>query len=194
MTLRQHLNLYRRSAILIVVTALILATAFYAWGAQKYTTGYNATLFVTIAVQHSDTLQNATTSYDETQAADNFTETAQGWFKNPAFLKKIDESSHARVEIAARRQEKQNLLITFTASDEQTLQTIGSRIEAALRSEIEFYNQNTNSNFVIALYSLDIQRAADKTALLLAISLIFGLTAGFALAYTKEYVLLSLKA
>ncbi|HLG26116.1 MAG TPA: hypothetical protein VI588_05055, partial [Candidatus Gracilibacteria bacterium] len=124
MTIRSHLSLYRRHWIIIVLLTLITGGASYYYGLQKATRPYETTLFISLGVAQTETNFNPDSPYDYGQAADNFTETVQGWFKNPGLLNEINESVGEDIDISARRQEKQNLVITFDAPSEKKAQEI----------------------------------------------------------------------
>ncbi len=196
MDFKSHLKLILRH--LLPITAVIVVTILCAlfFGKSFLATGYDATVFTTITVKSENTSSQLATSYDDVRAADHFTETVQGWFKNPAFLKSIRESELNRFilimaedfTISAERQEKQNLVINFHVDGQDRVQNISNATISVLESAIHKYNQTSDTDFAIASHETYFTESASKLNFLLLFALILGLCAGIGLSYLYEYL------
>src|SRR5690606_15941862 len=106
MNITSHFKLYQRNWIAILFVGIIIASAVAYTLLGRNTSTHQATIFASIAIR--DDVNSS--SFDDFQAADQFTESIQGWFKNPSLLKDIASRAHVdTVSLAARKQEKQNL-------------------------------------------------------------------------------------
>jgi preprotein translocase subunit SecF len=171
------LDLTFRHWISISVIAALTAISTVVFGSYFNQNAYGTTVFLNIGAKSNPQIS----PLDTVQAADSFTETIQGWFKNPEFLYKIAESAGLNAEPAARRQEKQNLVVTFKTQDEKQAHEVYLAVKTQLQSEIENYNSATGSGFLIA--SVGTKTAESKISLPLfgLAGIILGLILGFAL-------------
>ena len=184
MDLASHFYLYRRNWLAIfAITVLVAAVTYFA--AARTGGEYGATLFLSIG-----TKQNAavSTSFDDVQAADYFADTVQGWLKNPELLRRIEEKAQSGAQFSARKQEKQNLLITWESASEEEARRISQAITEELRQEIEKYNTETESGYTLALTGTTIAEAPSKNIIFLVLGLVAGLALGIALAYVYEFL------
>jgi len=166
-------------------------------GKNFLTTGYDATVFTTITVKKDTISSQLSTSYDDVRAADHFTETVQGWFKNPHFLQSIRESELNRdiliimaedFTISAERQEKQNLVINFHVDGQDRVDNISNAAISVLENAIQKYNRTSDTDFAIASHETYYAKSASKLNFLLLFALILGLCAGIGLSYIYEYL------
>lgn len=151
----------------------------------KNTAPYETTIFISIGNNQNSALDQES-AYENVQAAEHFSETVQGWFKNPKFQERIKMNSSS--EMNARKQEKQNLVVTFSSERAEEGQLGSEKLKNELEKEISGYNSGTNSDFQIAVYTFDTKHKPLSFALFLIISIIGGLVlASFAL-YGYEYL------
>lgn len=196
MDFKSHLKLILRHLLPITaVTAITILCALF-FGKNFLATGYDATIFTTITVIRDNTSSNLSTSYDDVRAADHFTETVQGWFKNPAFLKSIRESELKQYNltpdgdftISAERQEKQNLVINFHVNEQDRVENISGKALSVLESAIQKYNRTSETDFAIASHETYSSESASKLHFLILFALILGLCIGIGLSYLYEYL------
>lgn len=187
MNFTEHLDLYKRNWVLILIAALVVFAGVHTVGSQRFAGGHDGTIFLTIGTQRLAD-QDISTSYDDALAADNFSETVSGWFKNPVFVKKISETAGVEAGLAGRRQERLNVVVTYSTATSEQAQAISTSTRQILEDSISEFNSNTNRQFKIARYESQIQESASKSNLLIFVSLVLALAAAVALAYVQEYI------
>ncbi len=162
MTFWEYILLGWRNKIFIIsVTVAITILGFILISAQL-ASKYSATLFISIAVKDQNTSLNSST-LENLQAADLFTETIQGWFKNPNFMKRIKDSKLEISEITAKKQEKQNLLINFETEQKIESEQAQKVILETLNSELDTYK----AKMIINLSPVAYEALGRKSILLL---------------------------
>ncbi len=192
MSFKSHLKLILRHLPLVIgVTALTLLIAV-SFGQNMLKSGYNVTIFTTIGLKRDITTPHLSTSYDDVRAADHFTETVQGWFKNQAFLKKInsyapESNFNEFIGISAERQEKQNLVINFFSREEKHIDIVSKSIISTLSAEIERFNRTSEIDFQLSLYDTDYAPSSSRLPYLLIFALALGLSFGLGLSYLCEF-------
>lgn len=180
-----HLYLYRRHWLSIaIITVLSVATVAIFTVVPNPST-HEGTLFLSIGVRQT---QDMSTSYDDVQAADQFAETVQGWFKNPNLIGRIEERSGGKADLSARKQEKQNLIVSFDAVSEVQARQLADATIEELRSEIQAYNAETESNYTLALAHATITEEGTRAVLFIILAVILGIALGTGLAYLYEYL------
>lgn len=184
MELTAHLNLLRRHWLPILLTTLVAFAVTYSFTIGRAPASHETTLFLNFGARQGQ----ASTSYDDVQAADQFTESVQGWFKNPDLLQRIESTAQVEAALSARKQEKQNLVVTFYAENEEQAQTIADATIEELRQEIDRYNEQTQSSFALAIASVTIAQQPAKTIILSLLGLVLGLVLAIGLAYLREYL------
>ncbi len=185
MTFLDYLNLIRRNTLSVLLITLLTIGTTAGLVLYKNRSPFQSTIFVSIGnVQRS--LQGNDSSFENVQAADHFSEAVQGWFKNPEFQKRIriDGSS----EISARKQEKQNLLLSYTSENDDLAKKTGEKAREELQKEIETYNANTASEFKTAIYSLNVEEKPLSLPLFLIIGLFGGAILSSFAVYGYEYL------
>lgn len=148
MTKQSFKSIWKFKFLILLTTILGLIGGYLAYQRANLSPFQN-TVFFSIAAQSKT--NNATSAYENLQAADQFTESVQGWFRDPGFLEKINSISKQNYSLNARKQEKNNLLITFSTPTEEQGIVHGNTISQTLQSEIQIYNQNSDTNFNLAL-------------------------------------------
>jgi capsular polysaccharide biosynthesis protein len=182
---------YWKQILAITLLTLLAAVAFRASAGNEQFTG---TTFLTIGVEETDA-NTATTSsiYENVQAADHFSESVQGWFKNPSLLKTIEEKTGKRIEINAKKQEKQNVVITYSDTKKESLEKADKIIKEQLQKSIEEYNSATGTRFHLALYNTVIEESTKSYVLYVTLGLIVGLFLGFSLTAVYQKIQQELK-
>ena len=188
MNLQDHLRLYNRHILPIATITIIATLATAIFGTQMLEQKYKTTMFLSFSVQSSVIKTTGSTTYDDVQAADHFTETIQGWFKNPKFLEKIEEKGGSKTNISAKKQEKQNLVITYSSDTDSTAGKTAKSIKETLSKEISRYNNTTETDFQIALSSTDTKAQSSRLPIFIILGFILGILFGIGLSYIYEYL------
>lgn len=136
----------------IILIGILTAIASVIFGIVYNYNAFSATIFVNIGSIQNSTFGKEENPYDTLQAADQFTESMQGWFKNPAFLEKIRSESGTNVDLSVRKQEKQNLIITFKAASAQAADKIVQSTRTALENQLSVYNGRNASSFTMPAF------------------------------------------
>lgn len=190
MDLRHYLSFLIRQRKLLAVFALIGIVAALASGLLFKKTTYEGIIFLTIgAAQPEELNYREYSTYETVRAADQFTETIQGWTKNPSFIKKIQDNAGFSFGISARKQEKQNLVISITSDSEEKVGKAAQKTLLAIGEEIKIYNEATKGAFNIAHATTHIEKKETKLPTNVLFGLIFGVLVGLAYAILREYFL-----
>jgi len=168
---------YWKQIIGITIVTLLATIGFRAsMGSEQYT----GTTFITIGVAEGNTLAQSDSSiYENVEAADHFSESIQGWFKNPSLLKSIEDQTGKKIDINAKKQEKQNIVITYSDTKKANLENTDKIIKDQLEKDIDQYNTSTGTHFRLALYNTTIEESTKSYALYIALGLMMGLFLGF---------------
>ena len=189
MTFHSYLILAKRKWKLILAIIIVVTVLAYGFALAKNKNLYKATVFLSIGVNESAMRENPKSSvYENVQAADQFTETVQGWFKNPDFLQRIEKKSGFGSNISARKQEKQNLLVTFNTPIRLQAEKISEVIKNELIAELNTYNQRTSTAFQLAIYTPNINEEPVNVFLFLLFGILAGSALGIAISYGHEYL------
>lgn len=180
MNIQNTLQLYKKNWIGILLITILSTGVGISVATTRNALTHEATLFLNIATKQGN---NASTTFDDIQAADRFTETVQGWFKNPNLIHRIEESTGQPAHLSARKQEKQNLIITLPAINEEQARILASTTIEELRNDINQYNTETQSQYTLALTSVTIQEQENKTLIFAVVGFAFGLILALALAH-----------
>lgn len=187
MNLLTHLHLLKRHAYFIIIITIVCGLSGLFAGLNLNQNTYVSTLFLSISTERNSN-NNDDNIYDQVQAADQFSETIQGWFKNPLLIEKIEKASNLSVDLSARKQEKQNLIVTFATETPNNAVKISNAIEQILKDEITAYNGTTSHKFNLAVFDSTVDEQSSKLPLIVIISLIFGFALSITLSYLYEYV------
>ncbi len=188
MTFHSYLGLAKRRWQIVLGMAVLVAILTYSFALNKNKNLYKTTVFLSIGVNESAAKENPNSSiYENVQAADQFSETVQGWFKNPDFLQRIEKKSASGSNISARKQEKQNLLVSYNTVTRQQAEKISGAIKNELIDELNTYNQKTNTAFQLAIYTPSINEESANIPLFLLLGILAGLALGIGICYCYEY-------
>ena len=157
----------------ITVITILTAASCVVFGINFNKTAYDTTVFINVGAKANP----AISPLDTAQAADGFTETIVGWFKNPVIISNITSESGTAAALSARRQEKQNLVVTFKTQTEDQAKKISQAIEKAIKAEIDKYNAATAGGFMIT----DFSAGTEENNVNLALFALLGLAAGLML-------------
>lgn len=169
---------YWKQIVAMTLLTLLVAVAFRASAGNEQYTG---TTFLTIGVEENDANTETSSIYENVQAADHFSESVQGWFKNPSLLKSIEEKTGKKIDINAKKQEKQNVVITYSDTKKESLEKADKIIKEQLQKNIEEYNAATGTRFHLALYNTVIEESTKSYILYVTLGLIVGLFVSFSL-------------
>lgn len=169
----------------ILAITVLTAALSVAFGYFYNKTAYTNTIFINIGAGRA-TGQNAPASpYEEVQAADSFTETVQGWFKNPVLTDKIRINSGYNVNLGVRKQEKQNLVVTFKSETPEQGKKTALVTEEIIRGEIGKYNRETGGDFRMPVSDI----LTKEETVHLALFALIGTVLGFILGYFMSILL-----
>lgn len=171
------------------VAAITCLTAILSFAIGLYfnKAGISATVFISIGARQPLTEKNELSIYENVQAADQFAETVQGWFKNPDLIAKIENQAGTSIDFTARKQEKQNLVITYKAKNEDQAKKNSQLLRDNLKNEIAIYNNQTGSNFQLAIYSTHIQEQSIPPFFFAILGILIGFFAAILISYSYEY-------
>ncbi len=183
MTFMEMFNLIRRNLIIFLLTALICLGAGLLAQKAFLQMKYENSIFLVFGVE--DRLKGGD-PYENLQAADQITESIQGWIKDPSFQKEIAGITGNDFSIKAKKQEKNNLLITFNTADLTANNSYKEAILSLLNQKISVYNNNSDLQINLAsqTYNLDENRYLPAVVLMLAG--LFGLLIGVIFSYLYE--------
>lgn len=185
MNIISNLQLYKRHWIGILFITTLSTIVAVTVVATKDPSTHEATIFLSIGTKQTN---NVSTSFDDVQAADRFTETVQGWFKNPDLLHRIEKATGQTVNLSARKQEKQNLIVSAPAIGENQATVIANTTIEQLRNDITQYNAETDSHYTLALTSITIEEQKAKLLIFGVVGFIFGLTFAIGLAHLWQFL------
>ncbi len=190
MTFIDYLAMIRRRWLPgFIITALVALSSviLVQW---KNTKPFSSTVFVSIGTVQEPNLQNNPTNiFENVQASDQFSQTVQGWFKNPQFLDQLSQKTGIISDISASNQQKQNVVVTFDAATQDQANMLSQTVKDELNNEIQTYDNKTGTKFQAAILEANIQKKPLSLILFLLVGILGGLiVASFAL-YGYEYFL-----
>lgn len=185
MNITSIIRLYKKRWIAILIVTFIGTAAALGIALTRDPSTHEATLFLSIGTKQ---INSSSSTFDDVQAADRFTETLQGWFKNPDLIKRIEEKTGESVSLSARKQEKQNLIVTLPAMSEEMADTIANITIQELKQDIQQYNASTGSQYTLALASVTIEEQKAKTLIFGLIGFVFGIVFALGLVHAWEFI------
>ncbi len=183
MTILEFLKLLYRNIFVILITILICLGAGLAASNALSSKGFENTLFLSIGVQ--DKYQSSD-AYENLQAADQITESIQGWFKDPSFQKEINEYSGLGYALKAKKQEKNNIVVGYSSGDANKSLLYKESILEILGERISSYNQLSDLQINLASAKLNVSQKPDSLPLYLILSSLIGLILGMLIAWIYE--------
>lgn len=182
MNIKEFFKLILRHKISIIICILLCSISGYLYAEKKQQDNLNSNIFITFSVQNS--LNSS--SNENLQASDQITETIQGWFKDPALINEIKDQSKLNFGITAKKQEKNNLQISFESNDLISAQIYEKQIINSLKTRINSYNQNSDFLVKLGLENGYHQTIGNITIIYLALSSIIGFILGVMIVYFYE--------
>ncbi len=141
------------------------------------------TVFVSIGAEVPSQQAATTSTFELVQSADFFTETVQGWFKNPEFQRRVATKSGVPTNVSARKQEKQNLVLSFSTSSLEDGGKYSEVLHNVLLQDITSYNEKTNSRFEMTLFDLTSETHTENWLVVIIFGKLFGLFLGFLVVF-----------
>lgn len=177
----------------ILALTLLTAIASTAFGFLMVKMPWNGTTFINIGAKQNFQQQSNSSLLENIQASDAFSETVQGWFKNASFTNGVEERAGTNVNFSARKQEKQNIVVTYKSSSEANIKKISQVLEENLRIELGKYNLATGTDFQVTLFDTTIDESKDNLLIFIAMGLALGLIFGFGVCTIYETISKDLK-
>lgn len=182
MNIKEFIKLILRNKVSILICILLCTISGYFYAEKKQQHVINSNIFITFSIKNS-----LNSSSDENlQASDQITETVQGWFKDPALINEIKDQSKLNFGIIAKKQEKNNLQISYDSNDLVSAQIFEKQIINSLKTRIDSYNQNSDFLVKIGLENGFHQAIGNITNIYLLLSSLIGLILGIIIAYFYE--------
>lgn len=172
-----------KEIIAVTILTMILSVIF---GFFYNKTAYTNTIFINIGARTASGFDTPASPYETVQSADSFTETVQGWFKNPVLVERIRTSAGYNVDFSVRKQEKQNLLVTFKSETSGQGKKTAQITEEAIRGEIGRYNRESGADFRMPVSDIYSREGSIHPAIFGVLGLILGLILGYFLSALLE--------
>lgn len=187
MNLTDHINLLKRNLLAVVLIAVVTSVLTLGIGLRQETPNGTGTLFLSIgAGQGAFKTEESDTKYG-ISAAGQFAETVHGWLKNPAILESVAEKVGHGVEINAYKQEKQNIVVNYSSSSQEDSQKTANAIEAEIVNKIRQYDNETGSDFKLAVFTAHYAQAGSKLPVFVLLGILLGIFLGAGLSYLYEF-------
>jgi len=175
----------RRWKEILAVTVLTAALAFV-FGILYNKASFNNTIFINLGAKQASGIDRTASPYETVQAADQFSESVQGWFKNPALIAQIRTRAQYEVDFSVRKQEKQNLVITYKTPTAEEGEKVAQVTEEFIRNEVGVFNRETGSDFRIPIFDLFTKEGTIHPGVFAVMGLLLGLMLGYALGALIE--------
>ena len=174
----------RWKEIIIITVITVILSVFFGFYYDK--TAASNTVFINVGAGQPAGSAQAASPYESVQAADQFSETTMGWLKNPLLLDEIRTTSGFDVDLNVRKQEKQNLVVTFKTETPDQAKKIARISEEILRREIGRYNLATGSEFRMPIFNFYTKESSIPLPLFAAMGTLLGIILGYVLCALLE--------
>lgn len=194
MTFAEYLKLGIRNSIYILFITLFCVIAGFSASNFIDTEKFDNSLFFTVSIKDKGDFSDA---YSNLQASDQFTESLQGWFKDQSLLQNIYESSKLGFPIKAKKQDKNNLIISYSSDTQENGKIFKEAINSEISKKISAYNSNSDIRVFITSSDLFVNKQESKSMFYLIVSTIIGIIFGYVFSFlfeTNSYKLTSYKA
>lgn len=178
------IRLVKRNFLFILLASLVGLTAGYWITRVKPAANLENSLFYSFSVSAKNSSQND--NYENLQAADQITESIQGWIKDPAFQDAVTAQTSLKLPIKAKKQEKNNLVISFDSKDSTESDLYQKSIDSELKKRLIEYNRPSSFEVTIGGQSFHSENKLDLNILFLLGGLIIGKFLGVTTAYLSE--------
>ena len=185
MTISEHLKLAYKNKILILFVTFIALICGFVIANNNQQFRYNNTIFYIFGVQDAN---HQTDLYENLQAADQITESIQGWFKDPSFLENINRQSAPAFALKSKKQDKNNLVITFASDSEANGKIFSQSVNKTLSDQINSYNAHSDLQIKISSQAHHVSEKGSELAIYLLISLLLGIGFGHLSGLLLEFL------
>ncbi len=178
------LRLVKRNFLFITLAALVGLMAGFGVTKIKPTANLENSLFYSFSVNAKNSTQN--NNYENLQSADQITESIQGWIKDPAFQDNVTNESNLKLQIRGKKQEKNNLIISFDSKNTAEADLYQKAIDHELRKRLSTYNLASSFDIAIGSQSFHSESKLDLSFIFIFGGLIIGKFLGIWAAYLHE--------
>lgn len=187
MNINEYFQLARRNLVIILICTLASSAVGSILVNKLNSEALENSLFISISVQ--DKQPYTSSAFDNLQAADQMTESIQGWLKDPSLQAEISNSTGLNYAIKGKRQEKNNLIINFTSEDSISAEKYSQSIVKILTDRLAQYSKNSNLSFFLNPTPLHSTNSPHRATILLILALLLGALLGYGFSYLYELVL-----
>lgn len=185
MTILDSFKLAKRNLLTIICCTLLSSTAGFIYSRSLNTNLFDNQLFISISIQDK---QKTTNAYENLQAADQITESIQGWLKDPSLQQQLHQQTGLNFPFSGKRQEKNNLLINFISSDQASASTFSTTLVSTLKQRVTEYSQNSDLTILLNPQTLFTSRKSNPQVIYLIIATLLGLILGFIFSWLYEEI------
>lgn len=184
MTYREIRKMIFNHKFSIAFIALICGLIGFFIGSQNSAVNkFSNSLFIDFSVQ--DKYQKSS-SLENLEASDQLAESIQGWVKDISFQNQIKETTQLGFEIQAKKQEKNNLIISFKTTTADQAQVIASAVNQELQTRISKYNNHADLTLFANTQPLQVNKKSSTTLIYTVLSTLMGLVLGLLFAGFAE--------
>lgn len=185
MTISAYFKLAQRNLLTIICCTLLSSAAGFIYSRSLNTNLFDNQLFISISIQDK---QKSTNAYENLQAADQITESIQGWLKDPSLQKQLHQQTGLNFPFGGKRQEKNNLLINFISSDQTSASTFSAALISTLKQRVTEYSQNSDLTILLNPQTLFTSQKSNPQAIYIIIATLLGLILGFIFSWLYEAI------
>lgn len=186
MNIQDHLKLAYRNKYLIIITTLACVLSGYFFYINQSSNHYETNQLISFAIQNQKPSVSDSSPYENLEAADQITESIQGWFISPAFLNELQQQTTLNYSIKARKQEKNNLLITFNSENQLNAQKYSEQILKSLQNRLDQYNQKSDLRINAAITESQTNTKNSNPILYLSLGFLIGLIVSYLASLSWE--------
>ncbi len=166
-------NVFKKNIILIIIATLICGSIGFYFGFKKNNNAkFKSSIFLSIAIKNKSFNENP---YESVQTADHMTESIQGWIKDLSFQENIRNKSKINIELQAKRQEKNNIIVNYNTLTKEDAQKIEKVFLNQLNQRIFSYNLKSNFLVNADIQPLFTQARLNTTYIYMILGLLIGL-------------------
>ena len=186
MNFKEYLKLaFRNRYLITIITVLCLFVSYFIFTQQNKSNLEN-TLFISFSIQNQQPSNTNYSPYENLQAADQITESIQGWMITPAFQAELNQLSKLNYSAKVKKQEKNNLLINYSSDTSENAVTYQNQLIQSLQKRLTQYNQQSDLKINLAFSDLKTDSKSTNPVLYLFLGLIVGLVLSYCFAFGGE--------
>jgi len=169
-----------RNIVKILVGSCIIAVLAAGYSSVMLQDTYNSTIIFQTTTK-VDTSSGDIDPLSSFEAADRFSEAILGWFRNPIIFEQMAENvegisgGELSKIFKIRRQEKQNLNITFNVANTQLAKELQDSITSYMNNKVASINEASNSSYELVNFDYAIDTVSPSTTR----NTLFGCILGF---------------